>query len=173
MALEVIYGDCVYGFKSDVCSFGMTMSTVLSDSTLNAGSSRSKVNEAIARGYRPPMSEHISDEFWRLIHLLGSRPGLQLQNSMNSYVPMVICGNHVHENEDKAAILRTEGEALAQKYGDLFLETHADDCHTIDNAFLAVAKETQQEHRTNKNLQNSDSRLRMSIVSAKVCTGIA
>ena len=310
MAPEVIYGEFVYGFKSDVYSFGMTMYTVLSGSTLDDGSSKSKVNEATARGYRPPRSEHISDAFWELIQacwdrepdcrpdfekivswlkdiqpdgldydcflnyeerlhdvpngdvdtvdephcepklaghtsqqedcfyavglscesnsslptetykiaIFGSelsdvtrfllfanhqmdvldsddnyrhtvivdnqtielvlldlcgqydiealrntyiramdgclvvyriddrnsmsfaeRVCVDIQNSMNSYVPMVICGNHV-ENEDKTAMLRTEGEALAQKYGDLFLETHADDCHAIDNAFLAVAK---------------------------------
>ena len=67
MAPEVIYGEGAYGFKCDVYSFGMTMYTVLSGSTLNDGSSRSKVNESIARGYRPPRSEHISDEFWELI----------------------------------------------------------------------------------------------------------
>ena len=337
MAPEVIYGEGAYGFKCDVYSFGMTMYTVLSGSTLNDGSSRSKVNESIARGYRPPRSEHISDEFWELIQACwdqdpDARPDFErivaqirdirpegldyecflryeerlhdineeiptdlpkddvdticpvsvppneaafesksgtvyepqcesklpghtseqvdcfyavglscdynsslptetykvpifgsegsgvtrfllfanhqmdvldsddcyrhtvivdnqtvelvlldlcnqyefealrntviramdgclvlyriddrnsinfaekvcedIQKSMKWSVPLVICGNH-YEDEDNTAILRTEGEALAQKYGDLFLETYANDGGTIHNAFLAVAK---------------------------------
>ena len=64
----------------------------------------------------------------------------QLRNSSSfSSVPLVICGNHC-DNEDNTAILRTETEALAQKYGTLFLETYANDGGTIHNAFLAIAR---------------------------------
>ena len=62
VAPEVVDGSGSYGFMSDVFSFGMTMYAVLSGSAPKISMSSSILN-----GARPPRSQKILPEYWKLI----------------------------------------------------------------------------------------------------------